>query len=155
MSDTPSTNDLLTEGQRRHLLASLERVERALRGIEPLLGHRSAIAPALFAREAADLPVEFGTTVAGAMSEATATLADLALAFGLIPASTSHLRPVRSLVLSSLVAIEDTASKNLRGYGPIHPDLPERLDPLLDRLHRQVAEIGRALAGSDLHPRTG
>ncbi|HTS88050.1 MAG TPA: hypothetical protein VMG41_06115 [Gemmatimonadales bacterium] len=149
MPDRPPAGDLLTEGQRRHLVASLERIERSLRGIVTLLGSPGGLPPALFVQESVDLPAEAGGTIVEAVDQATTTLAELIATFGLAPVSTSHARTVQSLVLSSLVIIEDAASKNLRGYGSIHPELPGRLDPLLERLHAQVAEIGKALPGGE------
>jgi hypothetical protein len=48
------------------------------------------------------------------------------------------------LVTSSLLLLEDTASRNLRGNGAIRPGLPERLDRRLHRLHRPTPDRGGA-----------
>jgi hypothetical protein len=141
----PPTPDLLTEGQRRHLSASLGHLERHLREIERLTDGRHASTAMIFTREARDLPAEFGPAVHSCIADALSSLADLAAAFDLAPRQTSDFRSVQSLVLSGIVLVEDVAPRHLVAYGPVHPDLPARLDPLLDRLHAQVREIGHAL----------
>ena len=145
MPNPPPTPDLLTEGQRRHLIASLGFVERHLHEIERLTDGRRTSTPAIFTREARDLPADFGTAIRPSIADALATLADLAAAFDLAPRHTSDFRSVQALVMSGIVLVEDSAHRHLVAYGPVHPDLPTRLDPLLDRLHAQVREIGRAL----------
>jgi hypothetical protein len=145
MPDSASTPDLLTEGQRRHLAVSLARVERALREIAELAETREAPPAPLLTRVIHDLPPDFGHAIQASVGDATATLGELAATFALEAPNSFHGRSVQALVISSLVVIEDTASRNLRGYGEIHPDVPPLLDPLLDRLHESVLEIGRAL----------
>jgi hypothetical protein len=148
MADSPVAGDLLTEGQRRHLTVSLAGVERAVREIAALAEGREAAASPLLAQAIHDLPPDFGQAIRNSLADATATLAELASTFALEASSSFHGRSVRALVVSSLVVIEDTTSRNLRGYGAIHPGVPQLLDPLLDRLHESLREIGRVLAAS-------
>jgi hypothetical protein len=153
MSDSLSAGDLLTEGQRRHLTVSLARVERAVREITALAGRGEAPPSLLLTRVIHDLPPDFGQSIQSTVGEAGATLAELASTFALEAPRSFHARSVQALVISSLVVIEDTASRNLRGYGEVHPGVPPLLDPLLNRLHETLVAIGRVLTTS--HPREG
>jgi hypothetical protein len=99
----------------------------------------------LLARADRDLPPGFARHIVEPMADAAATLAQIVAEFDLQPFPASQLRTVRALTLSSLVEVEDTASRNLRGYGEVTPELSARLDPLLERLHTHLAEIQRAL----------
>jgi hypothetical protein len=151
-SPTPLT-DLLTDDQRRRLSASLQRVERALRQIATLAGAAGHDSAALLSRSDNDLPPEFGRAIAEPLAGALGTLGKLVEAFRLAGMTASDARSVQALVISSLVVLEDAASPHLRGYGPVHPDLPGSLDPQLQRLHDQIRMIGEALPGREL-PRT-
>jgi hypothetical protein len=153
VSAPPPLPDLLTDDQRRRLSASLERVERALRQIAALAGTGRRDSTALLSRSDDDLPPEFGHAIAGPLAAATGTLGELVEAFRLTGITASDARSVQALVVSSLVVLEEAASRHLRGYGPVHPDLPGSLDPQLQRLHDQVRRIGEALPGREL-PRT-
>jgi hypothetical protein len=138
-------DQILTEGQRRHLAASLARVENALTEITALAHSDARLVPSLLTRQEADLPAQFGEAIRDSVAEARSALAELVSQFDLTIPTASRFRAVQALVVSSLVVIEDTVSRNLRGYGAIHPGLPARLDPRLDRLHEQLLMIGRAL----------
>lgn len=155
MSDSPFARDLLTEGQRRHLTVSLARVERAVREIAALAGGKEAPPLPLLTEVIHDLPPDFGQSIQSAVAEAAATLSELASTFALEAPRSFHRRSVQALVVSSLVMIEDTASRNLRGYGEIHPGVPPLLDPLLNRLHEALVDIGRVLKASHVPEETG
>jgi len=143
-SALPGT-DLLTEGQRRHLIASLECVEQALAEIAALSNAQPSDDSALLSKPQRDLPPDFPMRIHGPLADAAATLGELANTFQLMRSPSSSLRSVQALVTTSLVVVEDTASRQLHGYGAVHPDLPRLLDPLLARLHEQLRRIGRAL----------
>ena len=145
MSAAPPTEDLLNEGQQRHLIASLARVERALHDITRILGERSVGPSRLLDRSVADLPTGYGASARPLITAAEETVAELVRVFDLAAPVGSHFRSVQALVVSSMVVVEDTVTRNLRGYGDIHPRLPVTLDPLLELLHEQLMDIGRAL----------
>lgn len=63
MPGAPSRAELLNENQRRHLVASLASVERALRQIVLLAEARPATTPAAPGRELYDLPPTFGNSI--------------------------------------------------------------------------------------------
>jgi hypothetical protein len=154
MPNPVPVRDLLTEGQRRHLTVSLASVERAVREIAALAGGREASTAPLLARVTHDLPADFGQAIQSSVAETTATLTELASTFALEASRSSHGRSVQALVISSLVVIEDAASRNLRGYGELHPGVPPVLDPLLDRLHETLVDIGSALAAPHIREET-
>ena len=146
MAADPTPRDLLTEGQHRHLSVSLRMVERALRSISAATTG-GQVGPPLLYREVNDLPTDSAGSVPALVEAATATLAELVATFDLTPAVSSQSGSLQALVLSGMVVIEDTASRKLKGYGEVHPDLPGSLNPLLQRLHRQLEEISRRLSG--------
>jgi hypothetical protein len=145
MSTDPSAADLLNEQQRRHLSVSLARVEQALHRVSELSGVLPPPAETLLVGEARDLPLEFGETIGGSLAEVAATLANLVATFGLSSGRASRVRTVRALVISSVVLVEDMYSRKLGGYGAVHPELAEQLDPLLHRLRDLLLAIGHAL----------
>lgn len=143
-----SAIDPLTEGQRRHLVASLANVAAALREIESIARQTGSTPAGPLARVANDLPPGFDSAIELPLTRARAELAALIAALDLqapdIPAS----RSVQALVMSSFVILEDAGTRNLRGYGEIHASLPALLEPALSRIHEEVRAIGEALAAS-------
>jgi hypothetical protein len=154
MSTEPYPPEILTEGQRRHLVASLASVSAALNEIETLADGVAPARDGALRRVRSDLPPGFAPVIRAPLAGAREALVDLARDFNLPAAESSARRTVRALVTSSLVLLEDTATRNLRGYGAIAPSLPERLDPALRRLHALVLEIGEALAAAEDVPET-
>jgi hypothetical protein len=145
MPHPPTPADLLTEGQQRHLRSSLARVAAALARIEALSQSSETPHPAALERTRPDLPPRFGDLVRDPLERARERVAALAAHFGLPAIHLSATSEVRALVVSSLVVLEDTTTRNLRGYGDIHPALPETLDPMLDGIHQEVRAIGDIL----------
>lgn len=144
MPDNPPPVDLLTDAQRRHLATVLSRVDHALRQVQ-LLAEGGDVSAAVHPGVAVhDLPPGFRATVAGPLAEAARSLAELAAEFELEPNQVSHARSIQARIGSSLVLIEDAQARKLLGYGPIHPGLPARLDPLLDRLKESLRKIEKA-----------
>jgi hypothetical protein len=142
---SPQPSDYLTEDQRRHLTAGLVQIEQALRRILAIARQPAPGMAGLVDCEAEDLPPGFTACLVAPVADAAATLAELVAAFQLIPPATSRRRSIQALVLSSMVITEDCASSKLRGYGPVHPNLSEVLDPMLARLRQHLSEIGRSL----------
>jgi hypothetical protein len=145
MAEALHSAELLTEGQRRHLIASLSQVEQALRRVIAITRIRSSIESPLLTRQIDDISPALGPAIHGSLADVDATLAEIVATFQLVPPAASSLSTVQAMVVSSLVVVEDATSRRLRGYGPVHPGLPALLDPLLDRLHRQLREIVEAL----------
>jgi hypothetical protein len=137
--------ELLTDDQRRHLVASLGRVERLLRELVVAAGGTAEDVPAVLRRATSDLPPSFWSKAQQPVEEAVATIGEIVATFGLNGSRYSRFSQVRALIVTSLVVVEDAASRTLRGYGAVHPRVPEVLDPLLDRLHEQLIDIGRVL----------
>ena len=155
MPNPTARPEILNENQRRHLIASLARVEQALRQIVAMAGQQPAPERAGLAHAVNDLPARFGDRIGRPVADAMATLVELTSTLELDPPASSYLRSVQALVISSIVVVEDTVSRNLRGYGDIHPELPDLLDPLLARLHEQLLDIGRALPVQHQEHETG
>lgn len=138
--------ELLTEGQRRHLAASLRQVGSALAEIERLA--RPGVPPARnpLDNRVMDLPAAFAQAIASDLTGAHVELRDLVAALGLRSSPLTAARTVQALVVSSMVVLEDAGSRAMVGYGDVDPRLPLILDPALDRLHERMSAIGDHLA---------
>jgi hypothetical protein len=143
-----SVPDLLTDGQRRHLVASLANVAAALSEIESLARRSGAALQGSLLTVAHDLPPGFDQEIEPSLNRARLAIGELAAALGLEAPERSACRSVQALVTSSLVVLEDTGTRNLHGYGEIHPSLPQLLEPALCRIHEEVRAIGEALAAT-------
>jgi hypothetical protein len=155
MPDAGFAGDLLTDGQRRHIIASLGLVAAALSEIESIAAAGDVSARSPIDRVNRDVPDGFAEAARVPLGRARAALADLVAALSLEPRQTSAFRTIQALVVSSLVVLEDAGAKYLRGYGPIHPALPQTLEPGLRRIHEEVAAIGELLAASPSRTRIG
>lgn len=144
----PLTTDLLTDGQRRHLIASLQQVAASLVEIESLAYSNGAPAGWPLAKATYDLPNEFGAAIEPHLTQARAQVADLVATLELQAPEHSARRAVQALVVSSLVVLEDTETRKLHGYGTVHPALADLLDPALSRIHQKVRAIGDVLAAA-------
>jgi hypothetical protein len=145
MTGAPLPGDLLTEGQRRHLVASLGRVERHLHELQALLGDRAAAAPELAEGAERELPAAARAAVRQPIADAMATLGALGSSFALTARRRSRFASMQAMVIASVVLIEDASSRHLAAYGPVDPRLPAVLDPMLDRLREQLMAVATAL----------
>jgi hypothetical protein len=145
MTEDSLETTLLTEGQRRHLTTILAQIENHLHEIVALTTGARSPAPRLLRNVVHDLPRSFGEATSADISAAHRTMAELVGTFDLGAAPVSTRQAVQALVAHALVIVEDAASRRLRSYGPVHPDLPPLLDPLLGRLHGQFLSLARIL----------
>lgn len=72
----PLATDLLTDGQRRHLIASLQQVAASLVEIESLARSNGAPATWPLAKTTYDLPDAFGAAIEPHLTQARAQVAD-------------------------------------------------------------------------------
>jgi hypothetical protein len=142
-----STVDLLTEGQGRHLVASLAQVEAVLDEIEATI-RQSGSPHGVLARVVDDLPAGFARAIEPPLARARTPLADLVAVLDLQAPATSAYRTVQALIMPTLVMLDDTGTLNPRGYGDIHPVLPDLLDPALSCIPEEVRTIGEVLAAA-------
>ncbi|MGE0352273.1 MAG: hypothetical protein AB7I33_14750 [Gemmatimonadales bacterium] len=145
MPDNPPPADLLSDAQRRHLATVLSRIELALRQVQLLAEGSEAAAATHSGAAVHDLPSGFAAVIEGPVADAAEAIAETVATFDLEPSRVSYARSVEARVGTSLVILEDTQARKLGGYGPIHPELPARLDPLLDRLKESLRRIETAV----------
>jgi hypothetical protein len=117
----------LTEPQRRHVAVFLQQVEDALAEVE-LVAAGQATGPKLLRQEVDDLPPGFEDAVRQPMQRIRARLDALIRALGLESQFRSRSRHLQSLLLTTMVQVEDTGSRGLRGYGPIGPVVYDVVD---------------------------
>jgi len=139
--------------QKRPLQIGLALIEEGLLEIEGWLTESPR--QGRLVRTVSDLSPHLRRELREGIQAASALLAGLGEMFGLDP----RIRSSTDLIFGRLPILWQTArecrAQNLRGYGPVRPDLPEVLDPIVDalsellwRLFRLVAaERGAARAG--------
>lgn len=92
-----------------------------------------------------DLPPGFGVAIEPAGRRVRAKLKGLVESLGLEPSSRSRSRYLQALIVTTIVQIEDTGSRGLRGYGPLGPVVFETIDPALADIHEALAQIAAEL----------
>jgi len=148
MTPDPRIPALLTEGQRRHLTATLALVERAVGQVAALARRDGSPESALLSQGQDDIPASVREPLVAAAADVAVIIEQLVSRFQLPASSASHRRTAEALLVSSLVEIEDTGSTSLRGYGHVHPDVALHLDPLLERLHHSIAQMRYVLGAT-------
>lgn len=146
-SEPSLENEGLTEPQRRHLRVFLQQVEEALDEMETL-----AVAPTsaskLFRLDVNDLPDGFAAAVRPDVLRVRGHLKALVEELGLESHPRSRTRHVEALLITTLVQVEDSGSKGLRGYGSLGPQVFSVVDPALAQIHqgleRIIARLGPA-----------
>jgi hypothetical protein len=138
--DGPADSDGLTEPQRRHVSVFLQQVEEALDEIERV-AYEAPSDEKLFRTDIADLPDGFGAAFEPEASRIRAQLKDLAEELGLESHPRSRARHVQALLLMTMVQVEDTGSRGLRGYGPLGPSVDSVVDPALAEVHAGLLRI--------------
>lgn len=143
----------LTGPQRRHLRVFLDHVEAAvcevlrLAHLDP--SHRTLTA------DATDLPAGFADRIRPEVTRIRGAIEALAVRFALETEQQSRLRRVQALLIAAAVEIEDTGSRALLAYGPVDPQLPQRLDPVLDEIGDALGAMIAALREEAGPPRPG
>ena len=134
----------LTDNQRRHLTIYLAQVEDAVEALEQLATDRTH--ERVLRVDRRDLPEDFGGRNRDDLSLVRSGLAEMAQTFQLTPLQRSRAREALGLLTIAIVQLQDAGSRGLRGYGPVDPDLPEVLDPALDRLRAVLVSVAGRLS---------
>lgn len=136
---------LLNANQKRSLSVALRLVEEAFDEIEAQL--RAGPLQGVLLEFTGVLTAEEGKALREKLAEGRQVVKDMVRQFGLEKASVD----LRSRLAASLTylwtVLADVHSKGLRDYGPISEELPQFLDPSLDRLEDLVQEMKRAVLG--------
>lgn len=136
----------LTEPQRRHVAVFLQQVEEALDEVESVAAHPPSATKKLFRLDVDDLPPGFHTQIGAAAMRIRARLKCLVEALGLESNPKSRARHLQALILTTMVQVEDTGSRGLRGYGPLSAVVFELIDPALADIHRELERIAAYLS---------
>jgi hypothetical protein len=130
----------LTEPQRRHVAVFLQQVEEALDEIESLASSPASEAK-LFRIDIDDLPAGFHEAIRPAVHRIRVKLKHLVDKLGLESNPRSRSRHIQALVVTTIVQIEDTGSRGLRGYGLLGPVVFDTIDPALAEIHSALEQI--------------
>lgn len=136
-------DDLLSEPQRRHLevvLGMLERLLDLIDGLAPSLWHRTA---SVLTVDVLDLPTETFAKLAPFRDTARAHVQYLTTRLGLRPQHRSIRQRLHTLLIGEMVRVETRADRMLRGFGPLHPDVPAVLDPSLGAIREALTAMQR------------
>ena len=142
-----SRRDLLNGPQRLHLAVLAASMEDSITEIERLIDPESGLVRRL-THYGDDLPRDFAERVTPILDALRSHVARFAEAFGLEPGRISRAASVRAYVSSELVRIDESGSRQLKGYGAVAPELGAVLEPALQDLRAGFAAVGAAL-----HPR--
>jgi hypothetical protein len=135
----------LTEPQRRHVAVFLQQVEEALDEVESVAAHPPMTTRKLFRPDVDDLPPRFDAQIKPATVRIRAKLKCLVEALGLESNPKSRSRHLQALILTTMVQVEDTGSRGLRGYGPLSAVVFELIDPALADIHQELERIAAYL----------
>jgi len=139
--------------QKRPLQIGLALIEEGLLEIEGWLTESPR--QGRLVRTVSDLSPHLRRELREGIQAASALLAGLGEMFGLDP----RIRSSTDLIFGRLPILWQTArecrAQNLRGYGPVRPDLPEVLDPIVDALSELLWRLFRLVAAERGAARTG
>jgi hypothetical protein len=142
---------MLSDSQRRHVVAFLARLEHTLDELERLATHPGS-SHRLLDRELTDLPTRYDETARPDVVVLREEIRRLVDAFGLAPRERSRARQARALLGTALVQLEDTRPAALIAYGGVDRGDAATLDAALGtmrgRLERLLAWLSHAEPGS-------
>jgi hypothetical protein len=92
-----------------------------------------------------DVPPDFAGRVAPVVTRLRGRIAAMAAEFRIPGRRISRGRSIAALATAALVRIEDSHTRNLRGYGAVAPNLASVLEPLLGELRDEWAAIRTAV----------
>jgi hypothetical protein len=129
----------LNKSQRRHLAATLDRVDRTFADLEALPSLTPT--PRLLRPQRMDVPADRVGHLAEFASGARRMLAEGIDALELPVDEDSAHRRLSAQLSTSLVLLYDAGSRGMRAYGPVHPDIELYLDPWLADLRERVKAL--------------
>lgn len=135
---------LLNEPQLRHFEVFLSMLETALHEIEGLTARTPEGTQEGLIIYDPDLPPDFMKTMDPSIAAIRTEVSSLARTLKIEPRHRSSLRTVKAILTSELVRLDDSYARKLRGYGRVDPHIQVELDPILDRIRRDLVELLRA-----------
>jgi len=142
----------LNVNQRHHFDVLLASLEDALARIEELAGAPRAVERQL-TELADDVGPGFLREAHSALERARARLHALATAMRVEPRAHSRQRTIEAILTSQIVQLEGSDARRLRAYGAVDPRLAGLLDPQLEALEADLAELRAILRAHAEHRR--
>lgn len=137
---------VLTEAQRRHFAVLAMMLEETLAEMEEIA--RGGSPEGRLVAHEHDLPADFPDAMAPVLERVRAVLGRLVDMLSLEARPISDARRMNALLITSVVRLEDSTSRKIRGYGVVHPSVARDLDPLLGDIHRDLAQLANRLEGA-------
>ncbi len=141
----PAAPIVLNPNQRRHFEVLLARLEESLLKIDHLLSPDARRQHTLTHIDD-DVPDTYREYALPILAAARRQVVDLARRLELRPRTQSRRRTIMASLRSEVVRIEDSLSRELRGYGDVHASVPQQLDPALDDIANTLSALASALA---------
>ena len=132
----------LNAAQRRVVLVTLQRLERALADQEQLLRQE---VPLALNQRVLDVSPSTVSTLRALSEQAGSELKRFAMLLGLSPSKESVRRILEATLSVMWADLEDTRPEKLRGYGAVDPAVAAQLGPIIDRLIGLVQAMQSAL----------
>ena len=137
---------LLTEGQRRSLGTVLRRIERTVWEMEELLAKDER--PDLLLTQVTHLPDSLQQDALLRLAQSIRQeVVSLASTLGIVAQEEDQLRRLHALFTLLWVDLEGARPQRLGSYGAVHPQLPEKLGPGIQRLADLVLAITDVVNG--------
>ena len=137
----------LNEHQRRHFEVLFSRLEDAVTAVEGWL-EVDTPPPSLLKVTVDDLPDGYRALARESIAQLRAKIAALYEALELKPRRVSRSRLIGATLRAEAVRVEDSLSRQLRGYGNVDSSVVERLDPALQDIARLLHTLAYRLQAS-------
>lgn len=131
---------LLNEHQRRHFEVVLAMLQDVLAEVEQLASPVFHGTGALTLYQA-DLPEDFAAAIHPFLSAVRQRIGHLAAALGVRPRLMSRAQAIRALLTAEMVRLEDSTTKQLRGYGAVDPRFADEVEPVLREMRDVLASV--------------
>jgi hypothetical protein len=135
---------VLNAHQRRHFEVLFTRLEDSLARVESLLGEDAPAPGAMLSLSENDVPPGYRGHAAPILAALREQIGGLASALALHPRRVSRSRTIGATLNAEAIRVEDSLSRNLRGYGDVDPSVARLLDPILTGIARTLKDLAAA-----------
>lgn len=133
----------LSDPQRRHLEVVFGMLEQLLIMIEGLAHADARPSPTVLTVDVHNIPPETFAALAPYLEAVRGELRNVTARLALVPRHRSMRHVVHAHLVAEMVRLEERTDRMLRGFGALHPAIPELLDPSLGAMRDALAAMLR------------